>query len=109
MKHEEMERRMREAFMDVTYADPDKPPTVGDYQRAAVTVALAAVDEARQERDEYYGGILFMTVARLGGKVEGRPTHRGNFLQRIDALRGIEADARRAIRARMKREEANRG
>lgn len=31
-------------------------------------------------------GVLSMAVARLGGMVEGAPTHRGNFLQRIDEL-----------------------
>jgi hypothetical protein len=36
-------------------------------------------------------GVLAMTVARLGGMVEGRPTERVNFLQRIDELRAIEA------------------
>ena len=34
--------------------------------------------------------VLSMAVARLGGLVEGRPTHTGNFLQRIDELRRIE-------------------
>jgi len=34
--------------------------------------------------------VLAMTVARLGGTVEGAPTHRINFLQRIDELRRIE-------------------
>jgi hypothetical protein len=38
-------------------------------------------------------GVLHMAVARLGGKVEGRPTERVNFLQRIDELRRIEAGA----------------
>lgn len=33
---------------------------------------------------------LTMTVARLGGRVEGAPTHRINFLQRIDELRRVE-------------------
>lgn len=33
---------------------------------------------------------LAMTVARLGGFVEGAPTTRHNFLQRIDELRDIE-------------------
>ena len=33
---------------------------------------------------------LHMAVARLGGMVEGRPTHRINFLQRIDELREVE-------------------
>jgi hypothetical protein len=43
-----------------------------------------------------------MTVARLGGMVEGAPTHSGNFLQRVDALREIEASVQRkdeALRA----------
>ncbi|HMQ23197.1 MAG TPA: hypothetical protein PKE00_11945 [Planctomycetota bacterium] len=34
---------------------------------------------------------LAMTVARLGGFVEEKPTARHNFLQRIDELRQIEA------------------
>lgn len=29
---------------------------------------------------------IHMAIARMGGLVEGRPTHRGNFLQRIDEL-----------------------
>lgn len=36
-------------------------------------------------------GTLAMTVARVGGTVEGAPTGRHNFLQRIDELRRIEA------------------
>lgn len=40
-------------------------------------------------------GVRHMTVARLAGKVEGRPTHTGNFLQRIDALREIEKNEKR--------------
>ena len=35
-------------------------------------------------------GSLNMTVDRLGGEVEGKPTHEGNFLQRVDELRRIE-------------------
>lgn len=35
-------------------------------------------------------GVLAMTVAQLGGEVEGRPTERVNFLQRIGELREIE-------------------
>jgi hypothetical protein len=38
-------------------------------------------------------GVLAMTVDRLGGMVEGRPTERVNFLQRIDELREIERRA----------------
>lgn len=37
-------------------------------------------------------GTLDMAVARLMGEVEGEPTHRGNFLQRIDQLRREESD-----------------
>ena len=36
------------------------------------------------------GSVLAMAVARLGGIVEGNPTGRVNFMQRIDALREIE-------------------
>ncbi len=42
--------------------------------------------------EAYYEGILAMVVRRLGGTVEGKPTERGNFLQRIDELRRIERD-----------------
>lgn len=35
-------------------------------------------------------GVLSMTVARLGGLVEGLPTGRHNFLQRIDELVALE-------------------
>ena len=41
------------------------------------------------------GAVLAMTVARLGGLVEGRPTLRLNFLQRVDELVKIEAEALR--------------
>ena len=40
---------------------------------------------------EYYEGILSMAVDRLGGLVEGAPTSRHNFLQRIDQLVTKEA------------------
>lgn len=42
-----------------------------------------------------------MTVHRLGGEVEGAPTHAGNFLQRVDQLRAIE----RAAMALLSRED----
>lgn len=35
---------------------------------------------------------LAMTVDRLEGTIEGAPTHRGNFLQRIDELRAVERE-----------------
>lgn len=40
---------------------------------------------------------LHMAVARLGGTVEGHPTARLNFLQRIDELREIETDRDRLV------------
>jgi chromosome segregation ATPase len=55
---------------------------------------------------------LHMTVARLGGTVEGRPTERVNFLQRVDELRAIEqwgaalAEAMEGLRAWLEGEKA---
>jgi hypothetical protein len=54
------------------------------------------IEQLRIERDaarlahQCSEGVLSMTVARLGGIVEGNPTGRHNFLQRIDELREIE-------------------
>ena len=42
-----------------------------------------------RERDAD-AGVLFAAIARLGGLVDGHPTDRINFLQRIDELREIE-------------------
>lgn len=50
--------------------------------------ARLAETEAARDASE---AVLSMTVARLGGEVEGAPTHRINFLQRVDALRETEA------------------
>lgn len=49
-------------------------------------------DEVQRSRLDHQSSeaTLAMAVARLGGIVEGAPTHRINFLQRIDALREIE-------------------
>jgi hypothetical protein len=35
---------------------------------------------------------------RLGGKVEGKPTHEGNYLQRIDELLRVEKAAKKLAR-----------
>jgi hypothetical protein len=43
-------------------------------------------------------GVLSMTVDRLGGMVEGHPTQRINFLQRIDALVAMESEVERLTR-----------
>lgn len=45
-------------------------------------------------------GVLSMAVYRLGGLVEGRPTERVNFLQRIDELVAAEADLARLTHER---------
>lgn len=61
------------------------------HEKAGAYVALLEerVREIEVERDAKESTIS-MAVARLGGTVEGHPTHRINFLQRIDALRRIE-------------------
>lgn len=46
------------------------------------------------ELTAYKDSIIAMAVARLGGTVEGTPTHSGNFLQRIDELVAIERVAK---------------
>ena len=45
---------------------------------------------AAGEREAANEATLAMAVARLGGMVEGAPTARHNFLQRIDKLRAME-------------------
>ena len=50
----------------------------------------ATCEQVLAEQKDYYEAILSMTVARLGGTVEDAPTHRINFLQRIDALVAAE-------------------
>jgi len=37
-------------------------------------------------RAESLEGVIGMAIGRMGGEVDGRPTHRGNFLRRIDEL-----------------------
>jgi len=59
--------------------------------RLRVSLKGSELDVA-EAQDECLGleSVLAMAVSRLGGNVEGKPTHRMNFLQRIDALRSIE-------------------
>ena len=64
----------------------------------AIEEAEAELDRLREEVD-HEKSVLAMAVARLGGKVEGQQTHRGNFLQRIDELRVIESERSRLRRA----------
>ncbi len=68
----------------------------GWYCKHSIDAKDAEIERLKAERDAAYlahessEAVLHMTVARLGGLVEGRPTHRGNFLQRIDALVRME-------------------
>jgi hypothetical protein len=71
----------------------------------ATRKALAERDEARKGQDlaeKMRRAVETAVVYRLEGEVEGHPTSRVNYLQRIDALREIErsaAAAREALRA----------
>lgn len=63
--------------------------------RAAICAEILRLAEENRALKEIVAardGTLAMAVARLGGEVEGAPTHRGNFLQRIDQL--VEDDDR---------------
>jgi hypothetical protein len=58
-------------------------------QGDVVFVEYDELVDLKQERDKI-DSTLSMAVARLGGIVEGRPTSRANFLQRIDGLVEVE-------------------
>jgi hypothetical protein len=81
----EAERDSRDRMLDIAHNDRVKDS--------------AHIEALTKQRDELRGvvemreGTIQMAVDRLGGRVEGRPTHRGNFLQRIDELVRIEVDA----------------
>jgi NTP pyrophosphatase (non-canonical NTP hydrolase) len=68
------------------------------WQEVAQGLSVKAFDLER-ERDEARlahqcsEAVLSMAVSRLGGLVEGQPTQRINFLQRIDALVVVEGAA----------------
>ena len=68
----------------------------GEDRAARVTEAVLNLVELRQANERLTlksqgdDAVLSMTVSRLGGLVEGRPTARLNFLQRVDELREIE-------------------
>lgn len=64
-----------------------------DAREAEMEAALLEKAELREEVAHLkadLNGRLSMTVARLGGTVEGLPTGKHNFLQRVDELRRIE-------------------
>lgn len=81
------------------------PDTAFDYAakcarlEAENAAALREVDELRHEL-ACERSVLAMTVGRLGGMVEGAPTQRINFLQRIDELRRCEGELANILAAR---------
>src|SRR5512146_2123955 len=95
-----MSKRQIEAIVE----DPKR--RLLDVCRHAAPACWACVaKDMERQRDEAEAEVAkltaqrTMTVHRLGGEVEGAPTHAGNFLQRIDALRAIEADSGDRVRA----------
>jgi hypothetical protein len=81
-------------------AVPPPAPRDGHFEAVAHSVVhellrLAAEVKELKLQVEMREGVLFAAVARLGGMVENQPTHRGNFLQRIEALCAIESGERR--------------
>lgn len=53
-------------------------------------VSLIHMLKTRETECMVLNGSINMLVDRLGGTVEGKPTHSGNFLQRVDELRDLE-------------------
>ncbi len=76
---------------DGRYIDPDTSDVPWFDKRKEL--AAIAFKSGLETSAEYYEAILAMTVGRLEGTVEGHPTSRINFLQRIDELRRIEKSA----------------
>src|SRR5262245_13731916 len=52
----------------------------------AILALLSHIDKKAKEAF-VLEGVIAMAVDRLGGKVDAKPTHEGNFLQRIDEMR----------------------
>lgn len=80
---------------------PFVEPIVNAIGDISITEALDAIDREfakLPEPTDGAEGVLSMTVARLGGTVEGAPTQRVNFIQRIDELRRIEEQHYTAMR-----------
>lgn len=68
-------------------------------RRSEVDIELVLQRIRQLETDlDIAKGTIQMAVDRLGGEVENRPTHEGNFLQRIDQLRQAEMLLKDAVR-----------
>lgn len=70
-------------------ADRDRWEALSELQGVALATARERISELELDL-KMREATLTMTVARLGGMVEGRPTALINFLQRIDELVTIE-------------------
>jgi chromosome segregation ATPase len=81
--------RVVRAERDAARAQLDGALELLNQAGAAIDLRAKELDEAQAERNALATQIR-MTVARLGGIVEGEPTKTINFLQRIDALRANE-------------------
>lgn len=106
---EDLNTKMDRFYRETSVWPPgrDRPAAFGDVDEVYSTTAHhlwkvwcakeKELEKLRSERDaadlrvRMLESSISMTVARLGGEVEGRPTHRLNFLQRVDELRNIEA------------------
>ena len=78
-------------------SEPFSDSEFSDYNEERIADLKRQVDEARLKID-MLDATLHMAVARLGGIVEGNPTGRHNFLQRIDELRVKEDELEEASR-----------
>lgn len=70
----------------IDWSIPDADFSADDEILAREILRLAEENVRLRLEVESRDATLHMTVARLGGEVEGAPTHRINFLQRVDAL-----------------------
>jgi len=86
-----------DTFTDYGLGGEPVRTAAGDPQMRAELLRLAEENQELQLTVAGRDATLAMTVARLGGEVEGAPTHRVNFLQRIDALRAIEEERDRLV------------
>ncbi len=101
------EAERREKFARESYCGPEReaynealtridPTTLGQHFLSSGTRVLLALERRALEAEAEVVKLVAqrsMTVHRLAGEVEGPPTHIGNFLQRIDALRSAESRA----------------
>ena len=92
-------------FWTQVVQSPVGPRAVGyegvlpSHVESAVTALIALAKRLETDNMVMHGSIR-MAVDRLGGMVEGKPTHEGNFLQRVDELVAIESGTTQAPTAK---------